>query len=147
LSELTAKRTPHDEYKNAKVSRVEPDGIVLMIKSGISVKFILLNCLKRFRDASITIQPRPLNLPLKQLRKQTCFLNSEPKKRKSELKKERDIGVSMQRLLRRRVPPLLIDLAMDTVKLRKILRLNRAFKAAPSSCGTGEFPTGLRACA
>jgi hypothetical protein len=36
LSELTAKRTPHDEYKNAKVSRVEQDGIVLIIKSGIS---------------------------------------------------------------------------------------------------------------
>jgi hypothetical protein len=42
------------EYKNATVSRVEADGIVIRTKGGIS-RSILLNCLKTFRNTFIII--------------------------------------------------------------------------------------------
>jgi hypothetical protein len=46
------------EYKNVTVSRVEPDGIVLMSSSGIS-KVYFTNCPKRFRNVFITMPRRP----------------------------------------------------------------------------------------
>jgi hypothetical protein len=56
------------EYKNATVSRVEPDGIVLITKSGIS-KVYFIELPKDFRNAFITMQRKPPNLRLKQPRK------------------------------------------------------------------------------
>jgi len=49
-----------NEYINATVSRVEPDGILIKYKSGIS-KIFSLSCLKTFRNDFITIPRTPLS--------------------------------------------------------------------------------------
>ena len=45
------------EYKNVTVSRIEPDGLVLKYKSGIS-KSISLSCPKRFKSGFIATVPK-----------------------------------------------------------------------------------------
>jgi hypothetical protein len=45
------------EYKDVKVSRVEPDGIVLRTKSGIS-KVYFVELPKQFKNAFITMPPK-----------------------------------------------------------------------------------------
>jgi len=56
------------EYKNATITRVEPDGIVLKMKSGISKRYISSNCLKMFSNASITTRLRRTRLHVRSRR-------------------------------------------------------------------------------
>jgi hypothetical protein len=51
--------TAEKEYKNATVSRVEADGIVIKFHGGIA-KIFLSSCLKRFRHAlKRRLSPKP----------------------------------------------------------------------------------------
>ncbi len=79
------------EYKNVTVSRVEPDGIVLMSSSGIS-KVYFTEFLKRFRNVFITIQRKPPHTRPNKRPVRRSIENSKRNYGGKWLKKKTDIG-------------------------------------------------------
>src|SRR5947208_10679044 len=89
--------------KNTKTSRLAESNLTASCSAANqeSRKFISLNCRKRLRNALIMMPPRATHIPPSKLPIRRLFTSSDRNQDDSAPKKEKDIGVSMERLRRR----------------------------------------------
>src|SRR5437016_14476316 len=89
--------------KNTKTSRLAESNptVSCLAANRESRKFISLNCRKRFRNAFIMMPLRATHIPPSKLPIKRLFTSSDRNQNDSAPKKEKDIGVSMERLRRR----------------------------------------------